>query len=329
MPKISIIVPIYNAENSIENCAVSILNQTYRDISLLLVDDGSTDRSGAICDALAKTDARVKVIHQPNSGVSAARNRGLDEASGEYIMFCDCDDTVSTDWCEKLLLAMEAAQADLSICGYRVIKNGKTVWENSWPEEPRACTVSQLLKCNLLNSPCNKLFRRELIEAHKLRYDPTMQYAEDQVFNLHYIQHCGGLLVCVKEHLYNYFNDNSNSASSCFVPNLWEQRRKSLTLLQQTLEQTEQSFAAIAPEFFDYCIDVVIRVLNNNMREESGESVRQRIARNSAILRAPLVRNALKSAAGNSVSPYYLALMRLGNYRFIYFAEKRIHHRTK
>ena len=98
MAEISIIVPIYNVESCLRRCIDSILNQTFSDYELILVDDGSTDSSGMICDEYAETDARVHVIHQKNAGVSAARNRGLDASVGTYVMFCDGDDYISPDW---------------------------------------------------------------------------------------------------------------------------------------------------------------------------------------------------------------------------------------
>ena len=92
---LSIIVPVYNAERTLERCVSSILAQVYTDFELILINDGSTDRSGPLCDQLAASDARIRVIHQANSGASAARNRGLQEARGQYLMFCDSDDAVS------------------------------------------------------------------------------------------------------------------------------------------------------------------------------------------------------------------------------------------
>ena len=97
MPELSVIVPVYNAEKYLHKCVDSILNQTYRDFELLLVDDGSPDQCGRICDAYAAQDPRVKVIHKPNGGVSEARNVGLDQAKGNYISFIDPDDWVETD----------------------------------------------------------------------------------------------------------------------------------------------------------------------------------------------------------------------------------------
>ena len=103
VPKISIIVPVYRCEPYISRCIESILNQTFTDFELILVNDGSPDKSGDICDEYAEKDNRISVIHQENKGASAARNRGIAEAIGEYLMFCDSDDMVSPMWVERLI----------------------------------------------------------------------------------------------------------------------------------------------------------------------------------------------------------------------------------
>ena len=99
--KISIIIPVYNSENTLRRCIDSVLNQTFTDFECLLIDDGSKDRSGEICDEYAQMDSRVRVFHKENGGVSSARNVGLDNARGEWITFCDSDDTVTAEWLQN------------------------------------------------------------------------------------------------------------------------------------------------------------------------------------------------------------------------------------
>lgn len=116
--KVSIIVPVYNVEKYIEKCIDSLINQTLKDIEIILIDDGSTDRSGLLCDQLAKQDNRIKVIHKENSGVSSARNLGLDNAEGEYVGFVDPDDWCETDMFEQMYTLGSQSNADAIICGY-------------------------------------------------------------------------------------------------------------------------------------------------------------------------------------------------------------------
>ena len=120
---ISVIVPVYNVEKYLRACLESIVNQTYRDLEIILVDDGSTDSSGIICGEYAEKDARVKVIHKENGGASSARNAGLNIAQGEYITFVDSDDTIELDMIDCLLSSVR--EADVVICKARIVREGE------------------------------------------------------------------------------------------------------------------------------------------------------------------------------------------------------------
>ena len=119
MPEISIIIPVYNVEKYLENCIQSILNQTFKNFELILVDDGSTDKSGEICDKYEKIDSRIKVIHKNNGGLSSARNAGLDIASGKYIGFVDSDDSIHSRMYEILYDLIKKHKVDISCCNYK------------------------------------------------------------------------------------------------------------------------------------------------------------------------------------------------------------------
>ena len=118
MPLISVIVPVYRAQELLRTCTDSILGQSLRDLELILVEDGSPDESGALCDAIAREDPRVRVLHKPNGGVSSARNEGLKLATGEYIAFCDADDTFELHALETMYNALIKAGADSAGCGH-------------------------------------------------------------------------------------------------------------------------------------------------------------------------------------------------------------------
>ena len=124
--KVSIIIPVYNTQKYLQECIESMLNQTYVWIEIILVDDGSSDESGKVCDAYAKIDTRVKVIHQKNNGLSAARNKGIENASGKYIVFIDSDDFIAENMIEVLLKEIARTNADLAICNFKYIdENGE------------------------------------------------------------------------------------------------------------------------------------------------------------------------------------------------------------
>ncbi|MFA7019229.1 MAG: glycosyltransferase [Sphaerochaetaceae bacterium] len=180
MPKISIIVPVYNVEKYIQRCIDSILAQTFTDYELILVDDGSPDRCGEICDDYAKKENRIVVIHKKNGGVSAARNAGLDVARGEYLGFIDGDDYIAHDMYEKLLQACIENNADIATCGrYNVYENKITPrfsFEGSLIWSSKEAIESLLARDNIGSSVCDKLFNRKLFE--KIRF-PVEQYYED------------------------------------------------------------------------------------------------------------------------------------------------------
>lgn len=192
-PTVSIIVPVYNAENTIRRCIDSILEQEYTDFELLLVDDGSKDRSGAICDEY--TDPRVHVIHKENSGVSATRNLAMDQARGTYLQFLDSDDWITPDATLSLVRAAETNQCDLVVSDfYRVV--GKRVSRKGDIDDDTILSREEYAT-HMMENPAdfyygvlwNKLYRRDIVEKYHLRMDPEISWCEDFMFNLEYIRH--------------------------------------------------------------------------------------------------------------------------------------------
>lgn len=183
--KISVIIPVYNAEPFLPACLDSVLAQTHRELEIILIDDGSTDGSGGICDRYAARDSRIRVIHLENGGVSRARNRGLELATGELISFIDSDDTMEPDMYELLVQCMEEHHADISHCGYkhlvrdeiRLVHDTRQIRPQT-REEALNCFVSGTLFGGGL---WNKLFRRSLLEGLSFRED--LKNNEDILFN--------------------------------------------------------------------------------------------------------------------------------------------------
>ena len=129
MPRVSIIVPVYNVEKYLSQCVESILAQTFTDYEVILIDDGSLDNSGSICDFYADRDPRIKVLHQKNGGVCKARNAGLDIAKGEYIAFCDSDDYCTPVWLERLIHTAQSENAELVVSGFHAVdENAQVLW---------------------------------------------------------------------------------------------------------------------------------------------------------------------------------------------------------
>ena len=194
-PTVSIIVPVYNAEKTIGRCVDSILGQQYTDFELLLVDDGSKDGSGAICDSYALADSRVQVIHKENTGVSDTRNIGISRARGAYLQFLDSDDWITPDATKLLVEAAGEHNCDLVISDfYRVV--GERVSRKGDIDEDRVLTREEYA-AHMMEQPAdfyygvlwNKLYRRDIVADHHLQMDPEISWCEDFMFNLEYIRH--------------------------------------------------------------------------------------------------------------------------------------------
>ena len=142
MPVISVIVPVYKVERYLHECVHSLLAQTFSDIEVILVDDGSPDGCGAICDAYAKSDSRVCVIHQKNGGLSCARNTGIAHARGEYLCFVDSDDYVAPDYCETLYAMLKDSDCDFSVCGVCRFQDG--VQPNPVSSQEQNCVIDNV-----------------------------------------------------------------------------------------------------------------------------------------------------------------------------------------
>lgn len=175
---ISVIVPVYNMEKYLEKCVDSIINQTYKNIEIILIDDGSKDNSGTMCDELAKKDNRIKVIHKKNAGLSAARNDGIKIANGEYVCFVDSDDYVTEDYCEVLYNTLIDTNADISAIAYREIRDdgipildadekNKTKFNNQRIIYDGDDIIIQMLKWETFrNMAWNKLYKTDMVRKH-------------------------------------------------------------------------------------------------------------------------------------------------------------------
>lgn len=161
---ISVIVPVYKVEPYLRQCVESVLNQTYRDLEILLIDDGSPDRCGEICDEYARKDNRVRVFHTENRGLSAARNLGLREARGEYIGFVDSDDWIEEEMFEVLLKRIEETGADISECGVWFVYPKRTVEADGLLEKAftKEEALAALIFNNLKSFAWNKVYRKDL-----------------------------------------------------------------------------------------------------------------------------------------------------------------------
>lgn len=202
---ISVIVPVYKAEKYLHRCVDSILAQSYTDFELLLINDGSPDNSGAICDEYAAKDSRVRVFHKGNGGVSSARNMGLDNARGEWVTFIDSDDWVEIDFFKKLTTHLDAD----FIVGSIYSTDGQ-----SWIMKDCICSpknfMEKYIDSPMMRSPWGSLLKLSLINDNNIRFDPLIRYGEDTIFNMEYLFYCRSLRL--SNFLgYNYYQEVSTS----------------------------------------------------------------------------------------------------------------------
>lgn len=260
MPKISIIVPVYNVERYLDKCLESLLNQTIKDIEIILVNDGSTDSSGEICEKYRWKDSRIVLIQQENAGVSAARNTGLFHAKGDCVGFVDPDDWVEPAMFEKMHGLIERENSDLCLCSFAVHKNGKSKLAadlldfEKWIDHQGKVKKALLLDMigspdmnigskTIMGSVCRMLVKRSLIETHGLRFEPGLSYMEDTLFFM------GALLKSEKisltaEALYHYVL-RGGSATQKYRPRFLEELKRIHQIMQETLERE----GALAEEF--------------------------------------------------------------------------------
>lgn len=245
---ISVIVPVYNIEKYVGECLQSIIEQTYTNLEIIVVDDGSKDNSGSICDEFAKKDNRIKVFHCTNGGVSKARNTGLNKANGKWITFIDGDDWLDTTFCEKLLDKTQNADIVFS----RMIKD----YENGTSSKFFETTLQEVsvLPYNLQHiihdrihiekngvfttdcihgSVCRSFLNKEIIDKNLLRFENNIKSLEDRLFIMKYLSLCkSGALV--DEYLYHYrMRENSATHENIYRPDLFNERK---VLLDKELE---------------------------------------------------------------------------------------------
>ncbi len=224
---ISIIVPVYNVEKYLERCMNSLLNQTYDNIEIILVDDGSPDNCPKMCDEYALKDNRVKVIHKQNAGLGFARNSGLEIANGQYIVFVDSDDYVTTDMCEKLYNAAVKNNSDVVYGGIyytdgqKINKESKVPTEQLWKEgkefllEMIATKPSEKNDTIIEVSVWKALFKKEIFDKYSIKFVSEREFiSEDVIFDIDYLQHATNIVI-IPDAVYYYVN-NPASLSKTF-----------------------------------------------------------------------------------------------------------------
>ena len=321
-PIITVIIPAYNAEQTIDKCVSEILLQDYQNIEIIIVNDGSTDATAQICDRLRKNDKRIRVIDKENGGVSSARNCGLSCASGEYIMFCDSDDYPLQGWISKLYEGINHEKIDLAMCRYirggedsQITLTGDNIVykkESAW----------KLFTEILLTSPVNKIYKREIIEENHLKFNTRKSNGEDLSFNLEYLSHCSGDIFLVQDTLY-YYNYTDSGLTASYVPNFWKIKKESMEELRIKMEQFV-NFKTIEKEYYTYYLDSVLLCINNNMKKGSGIPFFVRFLENCKIMRSEEFYTSLKKSDTKNYNKWFVFVLNTRNYFLLYIFRRLV-----
>lgn len=235
-PQISIIIPVYNSEEYLKQCLDSILSQDFEAYEILLINDGSTDGSGEICEAYAGKDKRIRVFHQPNAGVSNARNKGIEAAQGEWLTFVDSDDYIKEDYFGVL---NQKTEADWLFLNIDREKDGQLQTHLRFENHSyaRAEFIATFSLYPHFPGPYAKFFRTSLIKTHKLKFNPDLKFAEDALFNLKYLKFCGKITT-TNASIYIYRDTEAGLSKVYFdFKNdslLFEEMKKELELYRDT-----------------------------------------------------------------------------------------------
>ena len=238
---ISVIIPVYNVESYLDECIQSVVNQSYSDWECILVDDGSTDGSGDICDEWARKDKRIRFVHQENRGVSRARNRGIEESNGEYITFVDSDDWLDSDFLSDLLID----SADIVVSGH-VIEKDKADQEECKPMVSKVFLLNEdsvddfvaLNELFLFFAPWGKLYRSDLMRECRCFFPENCSYGEDLQFNYQYLEHVDSILQVAKAN-YHYRKISTESLSTKKRPNQFFQDYEQWQMLKTFYEKRD------------------------------------------------------------------------------------------
>lgn len=240
IPKISIIVPVYNVESYIRQCINTIISQTFINWELILIDDGSPDNSGKICDEYAVKDSRIKVVHKYNSGVGASRNLGIDISTGEYVVFVDSDDFCTESYLDNFIQGLiKYPKSDLIIQGL-YLYDDKIISKRFFSESYYNNVVSAIIDNKLFSygGPYCKLFKKEILQKYSIRFATNYSFGEDTIFFLRYLSHVQDLyFVSAVGYYYRDFQGNRLSKKCHHFINLYQFAVESMDLVK-TLDKS-------------------------------------------------------------------------------------------
>ena len=334
---LSVVIPIFNGQKHIRDCLAAIVNQTYENLEIICVDDGSTDNSAAICKEFAERDSRIKLFTQENKGASSARNAGMDKATGEYVCFCDADDYPESEWAQRYVAAIENwKDADCSFicCGmyfdnvyYKNVKNKESILEaahgfvrgNDYLIS--RATAATLAWLKLFNFVTNKCYDLNLIKEKNIRFDEGVNIGEDLKFNLDYLDNTTGNIGMINQALYHYVRRCGDSLSLTYHPNDLEDTKYIYKrLVNWEMRQpgcTEENMLVVKGIYISDWVSRITSMYEAYREGEAGEKARQKVTKE---LKCKEFQDTLKEIyAGKKISTLRYVCLRTGIFQVFYF----------
>ena len=312
MPFVSIIVPVYNAQSHLSRCLESICGQEYKNLELIVINDGSKDKSLPVCEEFRKKDSRILLVDKANSGVSDTRNLGLKLASGKYVQFVDSDDYIAPDYTARLVEAAEKTGADLVISPYTMvipagaskpeqvlekIQDDLGVMHVARPPEnreygflPEGVYDKDTFARRLMDKPAsyfysvlwNKLYRRDILTRHDIRFTSEMRWAEDLVFNMQYIQYAE-VFASIPQPGYYYVQNPQSICHTQIKPATLVQNKIQVFHYYKDLYTRLGMYEQVRPQLYKFLIDIARALTppapsrrSSTRRKPTGKSTRQR-----------------------------------------------------
>ena len=314
MPKISVIVPVYKVEKYIYRCIDSILNQTFRDFELILVDDGSPDNCGAICEEYAQKDSRIRVVHKQNGGPSTARNVGIEVAFGDFVMFCDGDDYVAPQWCEMLYECIRNTPEAFVSSNLWKVTGGMEKTYQPIAETVEKTNYFSIYKKGISAYTVNKIYNLRLLHKHNLRFDEKRAIGEDTIFNAEYCALCSECYY-IASPLYYYINQE-DSLTKKYDANMYA---LNIPLFWCRVPLIAEENVG---EFCDTWVYNFQRLFNCVFSPQNNMSFLQKMRYNQRMLQSEEVQWCLNHADGKTENPLILRILKTKNYYLYWLVTK-------
>lgn len=326
---VSVIIPVYKSKDTITACVESVINQTYKDFEIIMIDDGSPDNSGQICDELCSKfnseGYRLRVLHQENGGVSAARNRGMEAAEGEYFVCVDSDDTVSETYLQDMVELQESDGSFGSVhCALRSMYVTGLAYVFSEEEEISVCDRKDYMAVfnkNIAQSPCLHLYRTEVVRKNKLRMREDLSNGEDLIFNLQYFDALDNTKFGIVNKANYLYNDGGDSLNWGYRPNLYRDYNEINSAIKKYLIKWGAFSGSSRTSYYNTAFYHYTRVLENTFNKNNSLGLIQKIRFNNSVLRTDEFKETLENCS-SCPRGIIKAAYRSGHYVFVPIAKQ-------